>query len=244
MNHFATWRHELRAWADVGQDLGNELVIGAELIEGVQRKLRGSERAMLSQLAAELRTGPEALERELTAPARQWAGVEEPGPTHAKVADLVFSERLDRVMGELADAGQMTSSESFHIAVDPAKARFSTWYEMFPRSAGSGGRHGNFADVREKLDYISQMGFDVLYLPPIHPIGRSGGAKAATVPWRRHLTSRAARGRSEPWKAATAPSTPCSAVWTSSGRSSPTPRRVASTSRSTLPSRPLRTTRG
>jgi starch synthase (maltosyl-transferring) len=58
------------------------------------------------------------------------------------------------------------------VDVDRERARFSTWYEMFPRSAASvPGKHGTFADVEALLPYISDMGFDVLYLPPIHPIG-------------------------------------------------------------------------
>ena len=54
-----------------------------------------------------------------------------------------------------------------------ARARFSTWYEMFPRSAASGTSHGTLADVAGPPDYVERMGFDVLYLPPIHPIGRT-----------------------------------------------------------------------
>ena len=60
------------------------------------------------------------------------------------------------------------------VVVDRERARFSTWYEMFPRSAGAAGRHGTFRDCEERLPYIADMGFDVLYLPPIHPIGRTG----------------------------------------------------------------------
>jgi starch synthase (maltosyl-transferring) len=58
--------------------------------------------------------------------------------------------------------------------VDPVYARFSSWYELFPRSAArEPGRHGTFRDVIRRLDYVAGMGFDVLYLPPIHPIGRT-----------------------------------------------------------------------
>jgi len=58
------------------------------------------------------------------------------------------------------------------VVVDREKARFSTWYEMFPRSSASEpGRHGTFKDCEMRLPYISSMGFDVLYFPPIHPIG-------------------------------------------------------------------------
>jgi starch synthase (maltosyl-transferring) len=58
------------------------------------------------------------------------------------------------------------------LVVDPVRARFSAWYEFFPRSASSEpGRHGTFADCEARLPYVAGMGFDVLYFPPIHPIG-------------------------------------------------------------------------
>jgi starch synthase (maltosyl-transferring) len=57
--------------------------------------------------------------------------------------------------------------------VDRERARFSSWYELFPRSWGKPGQHGTLRDVAAQLDYVEEMGFDVLYLPPIHPIGRS-----------------------------------------------------------------------
>src|SRR6266550_7649145 len=59
------------------------------------------------------------------------------------------------------------------LHVDPQRARFGAWYELFPRSAGEPGHHGTFRDVEKRLPYIAGMGFDVLYLPPIHPIGRT-----------------------------------------------------------------------
>jgi starch synthase (maltosyl-transferring) len=58
------------------------------------------------------------------------------------------------------------------VLVDPPLARFGAWYELFPRStAAEPGRHGTFRDVVARLDYVQELGFDVLYLPPIHPIG-------------------------------------------------------------------------
>jgi starch synthase (maltosyl-transferring) len=62
--------------------------------------------------------------------------------------------------------------ESVQVSVEHTKARFSTWYELFPRSASLTGSHGTFADVMKLLPRIEAMGFDVLYLPPIHPIGK------------------------------------------------------------------------
>jgi starch synthase (maltosyl-transferring) len=84
---------------------------------------------------------------------------------------------LDEALFEVALANAprdgMTRTQAFPVTVDRERARFSTWYELFPRSCSTKpGTHGTFADVDERLDGIAAMGFDVLYLPPIHPIGR------------------------------------------------------------------------
>src|SRR5690606_18667544 len=84
---------------------------------------------------------------------------------------------LDEALFELARRNAprdgMATSPALGITVDRERARFSTWYEIFPRSCSPiPGRHGTFADLDERLDDIAAMGFDVLYLPPIHPIGR------------------------------------------------------------------------
>lgn len=87
-----------------------------------------------------------------------------------------------------------TKSPTFEVDVDRKKAEFSTWYEFFPRSASKEeGKHGSFKDCEELLPRVADMGFDVLYFPPIHPIGevnRKGKNNATTalegdtgVPW-------------------------------------------------------------
>jgi starch synthase (maltosyl-transferring) len=65
----------------------------------------------------------------------------------------------------------LTYEKTLEVVVDPVRARFSTWYEMFPRSARGDGRHASFQDCIALLPYVQEMGFDVLYFPPIHPIG-------------------------------------------------------------------------
>ena len=72
-----------------------------------------------------------------------------------------------------SDPTRATTSEQYPLDVDRVRARFSTWYELFPRSAKPADetRHGTFADVIRLLPEIDAMGFDVLYLPPIHPVG-------------------------------------------------------------------------
>ena len=84
---------------------------------------------------------------------------------------------LDETLFALAHANaprdNLSVSATLAVTVDRERARFSAWYELFPRSCSpSPGVHGTFADLDERLDYVQALGFDVLYLPPIHPIGR------------------------------------------------------------------------
>ena len=84
-----------------------------------------------------------------------------------------LDEHLFEVARMNAPRDGMTQSATFPVTVDRERARFSSWYEIFPRSCSSQpGKHGTFEDLDERLDGIAAMGFDVLYLPPIHPIGR------------------------------------------------------------------------
>ncbi len=84
---------------------------------------------------------------------------------------------LSPEFGELVHAHPLiefetTYPEEFVVRVEHIKANFSTWYELFPRSASLEGKHGTFKDVIKLLPRVASMGFDVLYLPPIHPIGK------------------------------------------------------------------------
>src|SRR5260370_36785029 len=89
-------------------------------------------------------------------------------------ASSALGGELARLMDRHADKSlAVTYSKELAVVVDPERARFSTWYELFPRSAGDPGKHGTFADVEHRLPKIAAMGFDVLYLPPIHPIGHT-----------------------------------------------------------------------
>jgi starch synthase (maltosyl-transferring) len=102
---------------------------------------------------------------------------------------------VHQLMATYADLRRAREFEpELHIAVDRERARFSSWYEIFPRSASANpGRHGTFADVENQLPEIAAMGFDILYLPPIHPIGRAfrkgpnnsrvAGPDAVGSPW-------------------------------------------------------------
>jgi starch synthase (maltosyl-transferring) len=166
---FARWRDELRAWAEAGQDLSAHLATGAVLIEAAAAGARAAERRQLEELALAVRDAPRALES--LVPAGKAARLQDGrGSGEATLREILLSARLAWVMGPLADPKTTTDSATYEVMAELAKARFSTWYEMFPRSASSSA-HGTFADVRNRLDYVAEMGFDVLYLPPIHPIG-------------------------------------------------------------------------
>ena len=152
---WSTWRRDLRKRIDAGQDVSVDLLIGAGLVEGAVRRANDggdlSDAAALGRWAAELR------ERDAD------------GNRAARALD----DGLDRLMATHPDRRHETVHEpALELIVDPALAQFSTWYELFPRSASPDpGRHGTFRDVIARLPYVADMGFDVLYLPPIHPIG-------------------------------------------------------------------------
>src|SRR5918994_138603 len=68
-------------------------------------------------------------------------------------------------------SGSTTTRPAFELTVDRERARFGAWYEFFPRSTGTSRKHGTFKTAARRLRHIADMGFDVVYLPPIHPIG-------------------------------------------------------------------------
>jgi starch synthase (maltosyl-transferring) len=163
VDRFGTWRRDLRARIGAEQDIAEELLVGAQLIQEASRHAKVIERRRLTQVIELLRSA---------------GSTSMPIETADEVNDarqVVFSDWLGDTMSSLGDPTHHVSSETFFVWADPSKARFSSWYELFPRSAApSPRRHGTFADVETRLDYVESMGFDVLYLPPIHPIGRSG----------------------------------------------------------------------
>ena len=104
-------------------------------------------------------------------------------------------EELLQLMGTYPDLTNATQYETeLAVWVNRERARFSSWYELFPRSASPiPGKHGTFRDVENQLPEIAAMGFDIVYLPPIHPIGRTfrkgpnnatnAGPNAPGSPW-------------------------------------------------------------
>jgi starch synthase (maltosyl-transferring) len=145
---FATWRDELQRKIDAGQhDLAGELSEGALLIEDAARRTEtGEDRTTLERALDVLRddSAPEAAKFERALAPEVHEAVERHGERHG-------SARLDTNMP---------------LEVDRIRARFSAWYELFPRS------WGGLKAVEALIPDIADLGFDVLYFPPIHPIGR------------------------------------------------------------------------
>jgi starch synthase (maltosyl-transferring) len=148
---FLSWRRdfERRVEAD---DLRVAAKVGSSLIAAAATRARGADRRQLSEWA-----------RRLAATAD---------------IDALRDVALDAAMAGLAHRYPDRSYETaypveFPVEVDRPRAAFSSWYELFPRStADRPGDHGTFRDSESRLPYVAEMGFDVVYLPPIHPIGR------------------------------------------------------------------------
>ncbi len=148
---YASWRDEIAKKHAAGQDIRTELDEGMALALEARDRAAGADAAQLAEFVARLQELADIDARLAllsAAPAAHLVGA------HAHRENL---SRYDRTL---------------EIIVDRPAARFSAWYELFPRSAANDpGRHGTFKDVIARLPYVQEMGFDVLYFPPIHPIG-------------------------------------------------------------------------
>jgi starch synthase (maltosyl-transferring) len=148
---FRSWLADLAKRVDAGQDVASELLEGAALVRAAAGRAGGAEAALLADYA-------ERLERTGDQPAAVAAARE---------------ERLGALMDAHLDRRDATWAErQWEVVADRERARFAAWYEFFPRSAAPG-RHGTFKDAEKMLERVAALGFDVVYLPPIHPIGRT-----------------------------------------------------------------------
>ena len=153
VDHFDSWRAELARRTDL-EDIRVALAVGAVLIEQAAVRAGGETGALLTAWADELRNATNRPSRAV------------------ELKDLALDPARAAIAQRYPDRG-LSQSVTRELIADRKRAGFSTWYELFPRSASTvADRHGTFKDVVARLPYIASMGFDVLYLPPIHPIGR------------------------------------------------------------------------
>ena len=171
VDHFASWAGDLKKRIaaqsnPASQDVVLALRFGAALVREASQRAKGSDATQLQLWAEKL----EKLAKE-----------------NRSAYDDPCDESLAELMARYPDLANATQYDvELPVWVDRERARFSAWYELFPRSASPiRGRHGTFRDVERQLPEIAAMGFDIVYLPPIHPIGRAfrkGPNNSVTAP--------------------------------------------------------------
>ena len=155
IDRYGSWLAELIVKREAGLDVESELLEGAELVESAARLKPGTghedEDSLLLRSAAQLRSTT---------------------PQQERVA-LARDPEIVRLTAERADRSTATIyAPTLRVIVDPVRARFSAWYEFFPRSCTSDpSQSGTLRTAEARLPALADMGFDVVYLPPIHPIG-------------------------------------------------------------------------
>ncbi|MGH7795833.1 MAG: alpha-1,4-glucan--maltose-1-phosphate maltosyltransferase [Candidatus Binatia bacterium] len=154
VDRFKSWRRDLRKKADAGAHTDLDMLTGALLIEEASKRATAADAKKLAEWAKNLSAKNQTLAAKLV---------------------QALSDELAAVVEDYPDRNVATRyKKESTVVVDREKARFGSWYEMFPRScAAKPGAHGTFEDCERLLPDVASMGFDVLYLPPIHPIGRT-----------------------------------------------------------------------
>jgi starch synthase (maltosyl-transferring) len=157
IDHFKSWHRDILKKIDAQVDYAVDLLTGAEIIRHTLEEhqvITEEDRNYLSAVISEF-TSDKLTPEDKTGP--------------------VMNQKLYRIMIKYPVKKHIASTEKeYQVKVERPRANFSSWYEVFPRSLGAGiDKHGTFADCINFLPYVSEMGFDVLYLPPIHPIGET-----------------------------------------------------------------------
>ena len=146
IDHFETWQSDLKKRVDAKQDLALPFATGALLLERVQPRAAKKDSTMLATWAKKLRAG---------------------NYDSAAVEFALQGELLEMVNRYPDPDLETWYKHELEVVVDRDRARFSSWYELFPRSwSPTPGKHGTLRDVAARLEYVAEMGFDVLYLPP------------------------------------------------------------------------------
>ncbi len=155
VDHFRTWQRDLHKRVAAEQDVAVDLLIGADLVEQALQRATDA--------------GAKGDARRLNSIVRQLRDAR----SQTKAVQAALNPDLLGLMNRFPDLRYAVTYERvLSVTVDRERARFSAWYELFPRStATTPNTHGTFADLEARLPYIASMGFDIVYLPPIHPIG-------------------------------------------------------------------------
>ena len=152
-DRFGSWRSDLQKKVDAGQDVTSDLLEGAAMVDAAGRRAKfGEARTTLKRWSTLLKNSSRGSAERTRA-----------------ALDLTLLALMEE---HFPPEGLTTYGRELSVWVDRDRARFAAWYEMFPRSQTTvEGGHGTFADAERALPRLAEMGFDVVYLPPIHPIG-------------------------------------------------------------------------
>ena len=155
VNHFKTWHRDIIKKINASADFQVDLLVGAQMIKETLSEypdIATEETSLLKEMAETLTS---------------------PGTKPEEKVQHILDHTLYAILIKYPVKKRMKKYEkTLTVEVDRERANFSTWYEVFPRSLGKNG-YGTFEDCIAFLPYVSDMGFDVLYLPPIHPIGET-----------------------------------------------------------------------
>ena len=149
INRFATWQDQFRRRVEGGEsqaEIESELQAGIDLLEQAAENAPEDDRDLLAAHVEAFENGNE---------------------------QAALGDDIAELVRRHAPHDQQTTSATYEVLVDPELARSAAWYEFFPRSTRDDGEHATFDDAAERLPRIKEMGFDIVYLPPIHPIGET-----------------------------------------------------------------------
>lgn len=156
VDHFKSWHRDILKKIEAETDYETDLLVGASIIK---RSLENYDNIP----AVEVDFLREVIE--------EFSG--KTGRPETKISTIIDHSLWDVLIKYPVKDHITTWPDEFRVTVERSRANFSSWYEVFPRSLGVSGQHGTFNDVIDFLPYVAEMGFDVLYLPPIHPIGKT-----------------------------------------------------------------------
>jgi starch synthase (maltosyl-transferring) len=152
LDRFGSWQEDLSKKVAAEQNVKVDLMIGSELLRQATGRAEQKDASRLQQVADTFNQNPE----------------------DEKTIKTALSEELTELVDKYPDKSNATEYPSkLVVSVSRPKALFSSWYELFPRSCGPQSKYGTFTDCERLLPEIKKLGFDVLYLPPIHPIGKT-----------------------------------------------------------------------
>jgi len=150
VDYALNWQHGIERKIDDNQHVNSELLEGVEYVKAVAKKANKSDKEYLNHLAK----------------------IFAASKAYDEAVKEAVSEKLHKIFTKYPAKILANSSKDLKVYVERSKARFSTWYEFFPRSASeTKGVHGTFKDCERLLPRVAKMGFDTLYFPPVHPIG-------------------------------------------------------------------------